>query len=262
MKRLSFRRRNAIFGTGRLIGPVSLSILGVVVLFFILRTFVPGSLAILSSPFWSTGTMLTASVGNTGTFFTDKATLAKERDALRDENALLRSQQQQSAAREADLMRLLGNRVDAEPGIIAGVLARPPVSPYDVLIVGAGSKSGIIPGMRALGPAGVPIGVVESVSGTTANVVLYSAPVKETEAWVGEARIPVTLRGAGSGAFTADVVRETSIKEGDQVYVAGPGALPIGQVAHVSSDPSSPRSSMDIKPFVNPFSITWISLVP
>jgi cell shape-determining protein MreC len=245
-----------------MLGPASLALAGLLALFLLLRAFVPGALAFLATPFWATGTVLTAGVGNTGTFFTGKAEIARERDRLLAENAALIAQQAALSAREADLIRLLGSRTEPAKGILAGVLARPPVSPYDVLVVDAGSKAGIVEGARALGLGGVPLGTVESVAPGSSRITLYSTPLRETEAWIGEARIPVTLIGEGSGAFAAEVARESGIKEGDMAYVASGGAFPIGTVMRVESDPSSPRSRVDIKPVLNPFSVTWVSIMP
>lgn len=245
-----------------MLGPVSLILVGILVLFFVLRSFVPGSITFLATPFWLTGNALTAGVGNTGTFFSDKESLASERDRLRTENAALASRYEVLAAREADLRVLLGARTEPEKGILAGVLSRPPVSPYDMLIVDAGANAGIASGLRVLGAGGVPLGTVDSVSADSSRIMLYSTPQRETESWVSDARIPVTLIGEGSGAFSADVIRESGIKEGDLVYVAGQGALPIGTVVAVASDPSSPRTRIDIKPNLNPFSVTWVTVMP
>ncbi|HRH55963.1 MAG TPA: rod shape-determining protein MreC, partial [Candidatus Paceibacterota bacterium] len=146
--------------------------------------------------------------------------------------------------------------------VLAGVLVRPPVSPYDTLILDQGSSAGVEAGMRAEGAGGLPIGIVESASANSSRVILYSAPGKETESWAGEARIPITLRGEGSGAMSATVAREAGIVAGDLVYVSGPGAIAIGSVVAVDNDPSSPRSRINVRPLANPFSMTWVTLVP
>lgn len=244
------------------LGPVSLALFVLVLIFVVLRFLLPGTLITVAKPFWATGNVLTAGVGNVGSFFTDKVALTNERDRLLAENAALYAKSALLEARIADLERLLGGRTEAAGGILAGVLARPPVSPYDVLIVDAGSDAGVSVGSRADGPGGMPIGSVESVTKDSARIQLYSTPAKETESWVGEVRIPVTLVGEGSGAMSAVVAREAGIAIGDLVYVAGPGALPVGSVTAVGNDPSSPRSRVDIHPLLNPFSVTWVTITP
>jgi len=237
-----------------------LTLLALVLLFAIVRIFMPGIIIALGTPLWNTGTVLSAGVGNAGDFFTSSAKLADERDGLLAEQAALMAQNALLAEQVADLTRLLGSRVEPAPGILAGVVARPPVAPYDVLILDQGTDAGVTPGMRSLGNGGTPLGTVESAARSSSRIVLYSSPGRETESWVGEQRLPVALRGEGSGAFTATVAREAGVAIGDMVYISGAGALPIGTVTRVGNDPSSPRSHIDIKPLLNPFSATWVTL--
>lgn len=244
------------------LGPVVL-VLGVLVLIFaVLRFFLPGVLVSVVSPFWSAGSSLSSGAGNIASFFTDKATLTNERDRLLADNAAYYAKNAMLDARVKDLERLLGDRTERVGGILAGVLSRPPVSPYDVLIVDAGSDARVSVGSRADGPGGMPLGEVESVTKSSARILLYSTPGKETESWIGETRIPVTLIGEGSGAMSAMVAREAGIVVGDLVYASGPGALPVGSVTAVGNDPSSPRSRVDIRPLLNPFSVTWVTIAP
>ena len=60
-----------------------------------------------------------------------------------------------------------------ESGILAGVVARPPVSPYDTLVLAAGRVDGVEVGMEAFGAVGVPVGVVSSVLEDFSRVTLF-----------------------------------------------------------------------------------------
>ncbi len=244
------------------LGPVALVLLVLVLIFAVLRFLLPGVLVAIVSPVWSIGSSLSVGAGNVSSFFTDKAILTNERDRLLADNAAYYAKNVQLDAKVKDLERLLGGRTEPIDGILAGVLSRPPVSPYDVLIVNAGSNARVSVGSRADGPGGMPLGEVESVTKNSARILLYSTPGKETESWIGEARIPVTLIGEGSGAMSAIVAREAGISVGDLVFASGPGALPVGSVIAVGNDPSSPRSRVDIRPLLNPFSVTWITITP
>ncbi len=262
MKKRFSRRHNSFVGAYPWLGPTAVGLFILVVIVAGLRFLVPGALVSISSPLWAAGDSLTLGVENVGSFFTDKATLTNERDRLLAENAALQASNASSVARVRDLERLLGDRTEAAPGILAGVLARPPVSPYDVLIVDAGSEQGVLAGSAVQGPGGMPLGMIESATGNSARVLLYSTPAQETESWIGEARIPVTLVGEGSGAMSAVVAREAGIVVGDLVYASGPGARAVGSVIAVGNDPSSPRSRVDIRPLQNPFSLTWVTITP
>lgn len=252
------RRRNTLLAPGS--GKWILATIVVVVMLFILRAFFPGTIAFLATPFWNAGRAATNTSGSVAAFFGDKAVLAEERDALRREVAALNEQNATLMARTVDLERLLGGRSEASAGILAGVLVRPPVSPYDTLVVDQGEAQGVTVGKRVKGAGGIPLGVIESVSTRTARVVLYSAPGRITEGWVGVSRTPVSLEGASAGAFRTSVPRERVVAVGEEVYLPGPGAVPIGTVIRVDTDPSSPRAVIHVRPRTSPFSLTWVTI--
>lgn len=223
---------------------------------FLLRSIFPDTFFALSRPLWSLGESLTASVGTLTAPYENADELRKERDSLKAELEAERNKNTVLAAQIADL-----NALGATSGrIVAGVLVRPPVSPYDTLVVAGGTKEGVQVGARAYGPGGVPIGVVELVSANNTHVALYSSAGKESQGWIGETRIPITLVGFGGGMFRASVSKDAQIAVGEQVLMPGPGALPVGAVARVDADPSSPTAVVFIRPLVSPFSITWVAI--
>jgi cell shape-determining protein MreC len=264
MKRQSLRsysaRRSLIPGTPAVFATGGLILF--ILIMVLVRVFAPNAFTVVVTPFWRAGSALSASVGVNTASWGSKEALVRERDALAAQNAQLTSENQVLAAKAQDLQQLLGTRTQTGQGILAGVLARPPVAPYDVLIVDQGSISHVTLGAVAYGPGGTPIGTVGSVTNQTARITLFSNPGLETAGWVGDARIPVTIRGAGSGAFTATLPKAAGIIAGQGVYAAGPGAVPVGVVTRIQSDPSSPNVILDIHPYLNPFSLTWVTIGP
>ncbi len=255
----SYSRRRGIL-SGR--GTLATAILALVVVVVIgLRYVAPGALATIAEPLWKGGAYLTAAAGN-AVSLTSKTELTKERDADATENASLTAQNAALEARVADLTALLGTRTEAGSGIAAGVLARPPVAPYDVLVVDQGSSDGVVEGALVHGIGGTPIGTVASVSTHSARITLYSARGIQTAAWAGANRVPVTLTGDSAGAFEATLPKDAGVAAGDAVYVAASGAFPIGTITKVESDPSNPDVSLDIRPYTNPFSLTWVTIDP
>ncbi|MDE2173396.1 MAG: rod shape-determining protein MreC [Patescibacteria group bacterium] len=197
---------------------------------------------------------LTDSLGNAAALSLQNENLAKENAALADENRTL-------LKKISDVSALFGFPAPqkGDSGILAGVLARPPESPYDTLVLAAGKRTGAMRGMEAYGAGGVPLGIVTDVLDDFSRVTLFSAPGILTYGWVGtHATIPVTITGAGAGTMNASVPRSAGIVAGDSVFVPGPGMLPIGSVSRVDSDPSSPSVTLRILPLLNPFSVTWV----
>lgn len=244
-----FSRRASVVTPAR-----ALIALGVVILLLIallVRFAFPGTISSLAKPLWSAGEAATELVPIDGAH-PSIATLEEENAALANENELLRARLRDVGAERS---------LPQDSGTLAGVLARPPLSPYDTLVLDQGSEDGITEGSLVYAQ-GVPIGTIAEAGSATSRALLFSAPERITEGWIGENRLPVTLIGAGSGVFEADVPRETPVAEGDLVYIPGPGALPVGKVERVASQPSSPRAQLRIRPLVNPFALTWVRILP
>jgi cell shape-determining protein MreC len=190
--------------------------------------------------------------------FGDTAALALRNERLLAENAAL-VRENQALQEKAASLGVLSKAQGAE-SLIAGVIARPPASPYDTLVLSLGSDAGVAVGQEAFGAGGVPIGIVSAVLAGFSRVTLFSSPEVALDAWVGEMNLPLTVYGAGAGAMRASVARSAGVLEGDTVFAPGPGALPIGSVVRVDSDASSPTAVLQIQLAIHPFSITWVEL--
>lgn len=208
------------------------------------------------SPAMRAGNAISVKTQNFFTSLKGVTALAEEANALREENAALLREN----ARLAEAVQQTA-AFQSEPGIVAGVVARPPQSLYDTLLIGAGSAAGVVRGMEAFVADGTPVGIVTDVSLSYAHVTLFSSSGAHMLGWVGKSRVPVMLSGAGGGAFVAELPRATTVTEGEAVYVPGPGALRIGTLARLESDPSAPSVTLRITPLVNPFSITSVRLL-
>lgn len=219
---------------------------GMLVLLFILRLAAPSVFVAIMNPLWQVGNFFTS----TAKLSEDATTLAVRVAELEAENETLANENRALAARSGD---------DEYEGVLAGVYVRPPVTPYDVLIIGKGTADGIYEGMQVFSK-NIPVGTVERADDHSARVVLYSASGMQTEGWIGENLLPVTLSGVGAGGFDADIAREATVIAGDQVYLPGAGALPVGVVVSIESHPSSPQAQLRIRPFANPFTMTEVEV--
>ncbi len=190
--------------------------------------------------------------------FGNTATLTAENERLREENIALTNKNQALSQKVNDTATL-------PPGILAGVVARPPESPYDTLVLASGTNEGVAVGTEAFGAGDVPLGVVSSVLASFSRVTLFSAPNFVTSGWVGDtntvrAIVPLTISGAGAGAMNAVAPRSAGIAVGDIVFVPGPGMLPVGKVMRIDSDPTAPGVTLRIQSILNLFSVAWVTL--
>jgi len=252
MKRIFLARRNAVLSAADISWGAYALVFAL--LFLLFRLLAPNLFWHALSPVFGGADALASNTRSFFASFENAATLAAQVDALREQNAALVALNQALAAKAAETATL------PSMGIIAGVVARPPESPYDTLVVAAGTSAGVAAGQEVFGAGGVPLGVVSSVSADFSRVTLFSAPGMRMHGTVGSANTAVTLLGAGGGTFVATVSRLAAIAAGDNVFVGGPGALPVGTIRRVDSDPSSPAVTLQILPALLPFTINWVVL--
>ena len=261
MKKTFLAKRNALFSSTDISWGAYALVFAVLML--LVRLLAPNFFWHAFAPvFWSADA-LTAQSHTFLQSFSDTAALAAQNEQLSAENAALVSENQTLLKRTADLKALFGSPERAETGapeILAGVVARPPASSYDTLVLAAGEDDGVALGMGAFGAGGVPIGVVSSVVADFSRVTLFSSPGIRTNGWVGQAGLPLTLIGEGAGAISATLARRESIAVGDKVFSSGPGRLLVGEIVRIDSDPSTPSMTLRIMPVQNPFSIAWVTL--
>lgn len=254
MKKMSFVKRNVLFPHG--LRPLPVIVVVLVVAVLLLRVTAPGWFVTLVSPLWRASSLASGAVADVSALAKNPGTLTRELADARAENAALLNTNATLAGQVEELQKLLGARTTPVPGMLASVLTRPPMSPYDTLVVDEGEESGVSVGVVVTGPGGAPLGTVSTVMRNSARITLYSSPGIETLAWVGKERIPVTLSGVGGGAFETNAPRDADISVGDAVYVGG--AVSIGGVVRVDRDPSSPIATLRIQAAINPFSLMWV----
>lgn len=254
MKRTFLAKRNALLSSGSVSwGTLALAI---AVLLLLVRLIAPNFFWYLFTPAFRASEGVAQKTGSLFSGFNNAVTLTQENEALENQNALLAAQNE-ALLEKTD--SIAGLAIDAQ-SITAGVIARPPESPYDTLVIAAGSADGVTMNQEAFGEGEVPLGTVTSVFAHFSRVTLFSAPNVSLLGWVGSKHLSIIIKGSGGGAISASVPRSDSVAVGDVVSVPGPGSLPIGTVVRVDSDSSSPSVTLRIQPSLNLFSVTWVTL--
>ena len=253
-------KRNALLSsTGFSWGTIALA--GAVVALF-LRLVTPNFFWSVVTPVFRIADTLSAQSHALLSSFGDTAALALKNETLINENAALINENRALLQKATSVATLSSSAKEhgSASGILAGVVARPPVSSYDTFILAEGTNTGVALGMEAFGPGGVPIGVISSVLDDFSYITLFSAPGMVTHGWVGSSHIPLTIEGSGAGAMNASLSRSADIVVGDIVFGPGPGALAIGRIIRIDSDPLAPGVTLHIMSTLNLFSITWVLL--
>lgn len=262
MRRTYSLRRNALLSsTGISAGAAALLF---ALLFAAFRLALPDAFARAAAPALGAGAYLSGATEGFFSALRDSAQVSAENRALMSENQALSVENRTLADTVASLSALVGDSAGrtSAPGIIAGVVSRPPESPYDALVLGKGSDDGVAVGMEAFGNGGVPLGTVSWVGSGFSRLTLFSSPGTQLSAWAGAGHAPVTLHGAGAGAFTATAPRAAGLKEGDAVYAPGPGALPVGTIRRIGGAAASPEETLYIAPAADLFTLAYVVLSP
>ncbi len=247
-------KRNALLSSANLSwGTLALAL---AVLFLLVRLLAPNFFWYAFTPALRAGDALAQMSHTFLSSFDNAATLALQNEKLSQENAALTIENEALLEKTNSVSQLGAN----SQGITAGVVARPPESPYDTLVVAAGSEGGVTLGEEAFGEGNVPLGTVTSLLAHISRITLFSAPGASLLGWVGPTHVPLIIKGGGAGTLSASVPRSAGVTVNDVVSVPGPGSLPIATVVRIDSDPSSPSVTLRIQPSLNLFSVTWVVL--
>lgn len=190
----------------------------------------------------------------------------RAKDALVAENDALRSDVSRMQAQVLDrnlldekvnkLEEVLG-RAQADNRVVAYVLAGPGLSPYDTLVVDAGTDNGVAAGNTVVYAGSGVIGEVVEVTAASSKIKLYSSPGEEYLVGVGKQSVPAKATGKGMGNFEAKVPEGSAIAIGDDV-TSLKGGLLLGTVSLVEEESSLPFTRIF---FRVPFNITEIRSV-
>ena len=191
---------------------------------------------------------------DTGTRLSGLGAYFSSKSALERENEKLWSQLVRSEARMADyqiivrenesLKEILSRQPEDKKFILAAVLAKPGVSPYDTLLLDLGAKDGAIIGNLIFAEGDIPIGRLTSVTSDTAKAILFSSTRERTPVIVpsssipaGESNLFLEIIGRGGGNFEMILPRDFTLVRGDRVVLPGLRSYAVAIVETILSDP-------------------------
>ncbi len=205
---------------------------------FFFPLFYPSLFYPIASLAWKTEKSLTGWFADTIGLVRSKYSLERENQRLRGEiisnevSLLLLA----GAKRENDeLKAILGRRPEGDI-ILASVLVRPPVSPYDTLVIDAGSNDGVEVGDLVFADGDVLVGEIAEVYRRQSKVALFSTPGKKINVSLGEAGVRTEAVGRGGGNFSASVPSDAEIKESDTVIFSDMKLHTLGVIEKITID--------------------------
>lgn len=209
------KKRRKILGALLLISLLLLSLRGPV------ANTLGGVFALLGRPFWFIRDEVSIKYGYVVTALRSKAALEAENSHLKDvlDEVSLEAYSRDQLREENDNLKAMLGRETEYTYTISRILSAPPVSPYDTLLVDAGTEQGVFVGMQAHSQGDFKVGEVTRVWGRTALVSLYSTPNTQLSVTVGSSSIPAVAWGIGGGNLRVILPRGVAVKVGDLISI-------------------------------------------
>ena len=198
-----------------------------------------------------------------GAYFYSKNSLSLENEDLK--TRLLAQEAQIAnynslADENTKLKEILARKPEKADFLLSAVLSKPDKSPYDTLIIDAGSNLGVKLGAKVFALGNIPIGYVAGVYQNTSRVILFSNPGESTEVAVGGKDTFMELLGRGGGNFEMILPRDFTIEAGTEVSLPGINPFVVATVKSIISDPRDAyQKALLISP-VNVFELKFVEI--
>lgn len=159
------------------------------------------------------------------------------------------------------LKRLLGRNAERSL-LLAGVIMRPPGTPYDTVLIDAGGLDGVVEGQYVSAGGNALIGRVVQVYEHAARVMLFSAPGELHEGLLSRdgTTVPLTIEGQGGGSLKAEVPIGTGAQVGDSILISGIGSGITAMVAEVVVGESESYESLYLRLPANPYHLRTVEV--
>lgn len=214
-------------------------------------------------PIWSAKNSIATFFDKIDYFFSSKSYLSSENKRLLDENTTLKLEMinYQIVENENNELKNILNRFSPnENFVLANILSKPNISPYDTIIIDIGRFDNIKEGDIVYANGVIPIGIIDKVYEKTSLVSLYSSPNKRTEGFIDGPNASVELVGRGGGNFEMIVPLELPIDKSSVVYIPNNNSLVIAIVSEIISENADPFKKVLLNSPVNIQSLKWVEV--
>jgi cell shape-determining protein MreC len=160
-----------------------------------------------------------------------------------------------------DLLQAYGRSSYAGSVVLGNVISKPPQSPYDIILVDVGSKSGISLGSRVYGLGGIPLGRVGETTDSQAKIILFSSVGEESQAILERTGVSVVLKGVGGGNMESEVGQDMDIVPGDKVLLPQFNGALVAIVVDVEKTATSAFKKVLYRTPINIFHMRFVEII-
>ncbi len=228
-------------------------LVGLFAVHFFFPTFFPTILYPVTSVFWKSES---SSVG----FFVRMVKIVQSKYSLVKENRRLSDE---IASRDASMLLLDTLRSENEElkknvgrtgqgkDVLGVILSRPPISPYDTLVIDIGSSDGVAVGNKVYTSGDTLVGDVVEVYEHSSKISLFSTPGREIPILVGSSTVATQAIGKGGGNFSAQLPADVRINKGDTIITTQIRPHAFGVVQEILIDSSDSLQTILFKAPIN-----------
>lgn len=204
--------------------------------------YLSGPALYVAKPFLRAGAFATEWYNAKMSVFKNKENLEKENMELRNRVSFLESKLIlcEAIERESEEIKNSLGRVESGNLKMAYIINKPPKSPYDILLLDAGSKGGINKGMEVTAYGNILLGYVSEVFPSVSKVKLISFPDEEISGFLQGLNVSVIALGKGGGNLEISLPKAIEAEAGEKIIRPGEKPLLMGIVERVDSEPSDP----------------------
>lgn len=156
------------------------------------------------------------------------------------------------------LKELLGRNVSNDKMTLAAVLIRPPQTPYDSIIIDAGSLMGLQVGDIIYAEMNYAIGRVVEVSDKSATIILFSSSNQKANVLIASTTTAVLAEGRGGGNFYIKLPKNIDVAVGDPIIWPDIQTMILGAVDVIDSDDGDAYAHIYFKSPININSLRYV----
>lgn len=227
-----------------------------------LRQFASRSAATMLTPLFKVGNLSKERWSSFIFLFKDKNSLEDEIKQLVEKNIALEKEilALGPLSAENEELKSLFLRNNNKEFLLASIISKPPQSPYDVIIVDAGTDEGVEPGMRVIAYSDIIIGYVTEVFRQISKVTLISSPGEEINVFIENAKLATVSAGLGGGNMEIKIPSSISISPGDKITTAETFPLLVGTVEKIDVNLPDPFQKILFRSPINLQQIKYVTI--
>lgn len=154
------------------------------------------------------------------------------------------------------------DRRTQDHNVLASILTYPPQTPYDIIIIDAGSNDFVALGNKVSMTEGPILGLVSEVFPRSAKVRLFTTSGEKTNAVLERNEIPVILEGVGGGNFRISLPRNIDVEKGDRILSRDLSSRLLAVVGDVSAKSTDSFKEIIAKSPANIFNLRFVFVTP